>query len=111
MANTLKNVVTNGVGTSEATLYTVPASTTTILIGLTMANTLANDQINVSVSVTDTSAGTTAYIVKNATIAPGGALVPVGGEQKVILETTDVVKVQSSAATSLDVIASVVEQS
>lgn len=111
MANTLKNVVTNDVGTTEATLYTVPAATTTILIGLTMANTLANNQINVSVSVTDTSGGVTAYIVKNATIAPGGALVPVGGEQKVILETGDVVKVQSSANTSLDVIASVVEQS
>lgn len=111
MANTLKNVVSNNIGTTEATLYTVPASTTTILIGLTLANTLANQQINVSVSVTDTSAGVTSYIVKNAAVAPGGALVPVGGDQKIILEATDVLKVQSSAATSLDVIASVVEQS
>ena len=111
MANTLKNVIQNDIGTTLTSVYTVPSSTTTILIGLTLANTLANQQINVSVSVTDTSAGVTSYIVKNAAVAPGGALVPVGGDQKIILEATDVLKVQSSAATSLDVIASVVEQS
>lgn len=111
MANTLKNVIQNDIGTTLTSVYTVPSSTTTILIGLTLANTLANQQINVSVSVTDTSAGVTSYIVKNAAVAPGGALVPVGGDQKIILEATDVLKVQSSVATSLDVIASVVEQS
>lgn len=111
MANTLKNVIQNDIGTTLTSVYTVPSSTTTILIGLTLANTLANQQIDVSVSVTDTSAGVTSYIVKNAAVAPGGALVPVGGDQKIILEATDVLKVQSSAATSLDVIASVVEQS
>ena len=111
MANTLKNVIQNDIGTTLTSVYTVPSSTTTILIGLTLANTLANQQINVSVSVTDTSAGVTSYIVKNAAVAPGGALVPVGGDQKIILEATDVLKVQSSAASSLDVIASVVEQS
>lgn len=111
MANTLKNVIQNDIGTTLTSVYTVPSSTTTILIGLTLANTLANQQINVSVSVTDTSAGVTSYIIKNAAVAPGGALVPVGGDQKIILEATDVLKVQSSNATSLDVIASVVEQS
>ena len=111
MANTLKNVIQNDIGTTLTSVYTVPSSTTTILIGLTLANTLANQQIDVSVSVTDTSAGVTSYIIKNAAVAPGGALVPVGGDQKIILEATDVLKVQSSAATSLDVIASVVEQS
>ena len=111
MANTLKNVIQNDIGTTLTSVYTVPSSTTTILIGLTLANTLANQQIDVSVSVTDTSAGVTSYIVKNAAVAPGGALVPVGGDQKIILEATDVLKVQSSAASSLDVIASVVEQS
>lgn len=111
MANTLKNVIKSGIGITDTVVYTVPASTTTILIGLTLSNTLANQQINITATVTDTSTGVIAHIIKNAAIAPGGALVPVGGDQKIILETTDVLKVYSSAGDSLDVIASVVEQS
>jgi hypothetical protein len=38
-------------------------------------------------------------------------LVPVGGDQKVVLETTDIIKVTSDTASSADVIVSVLEQS
>jgi hypothetical protein len=49
------------------------------------------------------------FLVKNASVPAGGALVPVGGDQKVVVEASDVIQVQSSAATSLDVIVSVLE--
>ena len=48
-------------------------------------------------------------MVKNATIAPGGALVPVGGDQKLVLEAGDRLRIQMGTATSGDVILSVLE--
>jgi hypothetical protein len=46
-------------------------------------------------------------MVKEATIAVGGALVPIGGDQKLVLEATDAIKV--SATANADVILSVLE--
>ena len=48
-------------------------------------------------------------MIKRATIAPGGALVPIGGDQKVVLEAGDYMRVQTSANSSADVIVSVLE--
>lgn len=104
MANTFKNYVSASVGTTPVSLVT--ASTATTVIGMTVANTSASP---ITVSVYLTTGGSDYYIVKNATVATGGALVPVGGDQKVVLETGDVLKVVSSASTSADVIASVLE--
>jgi hypothetical protein len=73
---------------------------------MTVANTTTG---TVTASVTLTSGGTTVFLVKNATVPVGGSLVPVGGDQKVVVEASDVIQVQSSAATSLDVIVSVLE--
>ena len=47
------------------------------------------------------------YLVKNATVPVGGSLVVVGGDQKFVMVTSDVLKVVSSAAASADVITSV----
>jgi hypothetical protein len=102
MANTFKNYVAASVGTSATTVYTVPASTTAVTIGLTVANTTAS-QITVDVQ----AAGV--YVVKGAPIPAGSGLSVLDG--KIILETTDTVVVTSSAATSADVILSVLEQS
>ena len=38
MANTFKNAAAAATGTSEVSVYTVPSSTTTTVIGLTCAN-------------------------------------------------------------------------
>jgi hypothetical protein len=110
MANTFKNSVSSAVGSSTTSVYTVPSATTTTVIGLTISN-ITNSNITVDVEVTDTSNTTTVFMVKGATVPVGGALVPIGGDQKVVLETTDIIKVTSSAASSADVIVSVLEQS
>ena len=102
MANTFKNYVAASVGTSATTVYTVPASTTAVTIGLTIANTTTS-QITVDVQ----AAGV--YVVKGAPIPAGAGLSVLDG--KIILEATDTVVVTSSAATSADVILSVLEQS
>jgi len=110
MASTFKNAVSSAVGSSTTSVYTVPAATTTTVIGITISNITASN-ITVDVTVTDTSSTTTVHLVKGATVPVGGALVPVGGDQKVVIEATDIIKVTSSAASSADVIVSVLEQS
>lgn len=109
MANTFKNKQAVNVGTSTVSVYTVPSSTTTTLIGLTLAN-VSGASITATVAVTDTSASTTANIIKNAPIPVGSSLVACGGDQKVVLETTDILKVTASAANSVDAIVSYMEQ-
>ena len=101
MANTFKNYTSASVGTGATTTYTVPASTTSVMIGCNLSNTSAS-QVTVDVQV----AGI--YLVKGAPIPAGSALSVLDG--KIILETTDTVVVTSSAATSCDVIVSVLEQ-
>jgi hypothetical protein len=110
MANAFKNAVTASIGTSNVDVYTAPASTTTTVIGMTVSNRTAS-VINVDVSVTDTSSGTTGFLIKSAPIPVGGSLVVVGGDQKVVLETTDKITVVSDTATSADAVVSVLEQS
>jgi hypothetical protein len=107
MANTFKNKVLASVGGS-AQGYTTPASTTTTVIGMAVANRTANT-IKVNAEVVDTSAGVTAYLVKDGIIASGGNLVIVGGDQKVVLETTDVLRVSSDTESSADVVISMME--
>jgi hypothetical protein len=59
------------------------------------------------VTVNDGSNDT--YLVKGAGVGVGNALIPIGGDEKVVLIAGDSVKVKSSAATSLDVVMSILE--
>ena len=102
MANVFKNYTSASVGTSPVTTYTVPGATVAVTIGLTIANTTAS-QITIDVL----AAGV--YMVNDAPIPAGSALSVLDG--KIILEAADTVVVRSSAATSADVILSVLEQS
>jgi hypothetical protein len=106
MANTFKNSFSKDVGTSAATIYTTPSSTQTTVIGLSIANTTTTSVLG---DVYVTSDSVDYYIVKGATIPPGGALVPVGGDQKLVLEAADALKIVSNTADSLDVVCSVLE--
>jgi len=101
MANTFKNYTSASAGTGATTTYTVPSSTTAVVIGCNLANRTTS-QIKVDVQV----AGV--YLVKGAPIPANSALSVLDG--KVILETTDTVVVTSDTASSTDVILSVLEQ-
>lgn len=109
MANTFKNSVTASIGTSATDVYTAPGATTTTVIGAAVSNRVAS-VIAVDATVTDTSGSVTAYLVKAAPVAIGGALVLIGGDQKVVLETGDKITVTSDTAASADVVISVLEQ-
>lgn len=105
MANTFKNNFAKNVS-ANATVYTVGAGVQSTVIGMSIANLV---DAPVSANVFVTSGGTDYYLVKNATVAVGGTLVPIGGDQKLVLEATDAIKVSSTGLT--DVIVSVLEVS
>lgn len=86
--------------------YTVGASTEVTVIGLDLSNTTAS-QILVDVTLNDGTNDT--YLIKQAPIPSGGSLVVVGGDQKVVLETNDSIKVKSDTATSVDAVMSILE--
>ena len=110
MANTFKNAAATATGTSEVSVYTVPSSTTATVIGLTCANITSTSPIKVSIRVYDNSGTAHYYIVKNAEVFAGGTLVAVGGDQKLVLEASDIIKVVSDTASSVDTIVSVLQQ-
>jgi hypothetical protein len=104
MANTFTRYLNKDVGTSAATVVTVGAATQTTIIGLSLANTTTSP---ITVSAYITASAVDYYLVKDATVPVGGTLVVVGGDQKTVLVTNDALKVISSAASSADVITSV----
>jgi len=108
MANTFYRKVSANVGTSATPVggYTVGGSTTTIVIGLTISNTTG---ATVNASLFLNNGANNYYIVKNAPISSGATLVPIGGEQKMVLQTNDNVKVVSDSASSLDVVMNIME--
>ena len=108
MANTFKNSITGSIGTTGVKVYEVPSATTTTVIGVNVANA-ASQNISVSVMARDTSGNKTVYLVKDALIVQGSSTVLIGGEQKLVLETSDFLSVTSSLANSADVIVSVLE--
>ncbi len=104
MANTFTRYLNKDVGTSASNVVTVGAGTQTTIIGLSFANTSASP---ITVSANIATSGTDYYLIKSATVPVGSTLVVVGGDQKVVLVTSDVLKVISSAASSADVVTSV----
>lgn len=106
MANAFKNSAVANIGTTASTVYTTPASTTTTIIGLTVANTISSP---ITVSISLSISGTEYYLIKNAVIPVGGTLVPIGGEQKLVLQAAHLLKVISNTAASADAIVSVLE--
>jgi type IV secretory pathway protease TraF len=86
--------------------YTVAAATQVTVIGLVVSNT-SSAQVLVDATVNDGTNDT--YLVKQAPVPSGGALVIIGGDQKVVLETNDSIKVKSDTASSVDAVMSILE--
>ena len=104
MANTFTSYVNKDVGTSAATVVTVGASTQTTIIGLAVANTSSSP---ITADAYITRSAVNYYLIKGATVPVGSSLVIVGGDQKTVMVTSDALKVVTSAASSADVITSV----
>ena len=116
MANTFKvvshDVMPASAGSPED-LYTVPGSTTTVVIGLMLAN-VHTAQVTASVKlVSDTSGGrtatnTTTFLAKDVPIAVGQSINMLAGG-KVVLETGDQIEIDCSVADKVSVTMSIME--
>jgi hypothetical protein len=108
MANTFYRKLSRNLGNIATAVgsYTVGSGNTAIVLGLTVCNTTGS-AVNTNVEIYDGSNST--YLVKDAPIPGGGSLVVVGGDQKIVLQTGDAIRVVSSTLTSIDVIMSIME--
>ena len=108
MAETFKNASLVSVNNSgDATLYTAPAATTTIVLGVAIANKTASE-VTCKLKFTDTSASTTTELIPDVSI-PGNTTLEVLAGQKYILETGDILKVQAGTANAIDAVAGLME--
>ena len=109
MANTFKNAALANVSNSSyQTLYTSPASTQTVILGLAIANKTTN-AVTVQVQFTDTSASTTFQLLENVSIPANTTLETLAG-QKYILEATDILKVKAGTGSAVDVVLGFMEK-
>jgi|SRR5210317_876415 len=109
MANTFKTVTKAGV-TSEDVIYTVASSTTTVVLGVMIGNTTTS-QITATVTLSSNTtnragandeANQDVELVTNAPVPVGGTLELLSGN-KIVMETTDVLKLTASGAADIAV--------
>jgi hypothetical protein len=104
--NTFKSRVGAAVGTTYTTVYTCPANSVGIIIGLNLA-CVATSSVVADVQI-DKASGADANLIKNIPI-PTGASFEVLSGQKIVLEVGDQVKVRCDTAGGMDVLLSFLE--
>ena len=108
MANTFKLKTKANVGVTTVGIYTAPAATTTVVIGITLANT-SGSGVNVGVAVSRTSdTKDDISLLKNAPIPSGSSLEFMSGN-KIVLETNDQINVDSDTNNSVDAALTIME--
>ena len=111
MANTFKLKTKAAVGTTLTSVYTVPASTTAVVIGLTVANILGASITASAQIVTASTTGENAddvYLIRNIPLPLGSSVEMMSGN-KINLEAGDIIKIQSDTASALDAVLSIME--
>ncbi len=105
MANTFKRQTGNAIGTSLTTVYTVPASTTTVMIGGVLSNTTG---ANTSTTLVTNDGTNDINLTGVDTVVPAGAALSfIDG--KIVLQAGDTIQVSSTVAGALDVHLSIME--
>ena len=106
MANTFKLKTKANVGITTQNVYVVPSATTTVVIGITLANTSGSGAI-VGVGITRPSSDDV-KLLNNAPIPQGSSLEFMAGN-KVVLETADTITVNSDTNNSIDASLTIME--
>ena len=107
MANTFKLKTKASVGITTENVYVVPTSTTTVVIGITIAN-ITGAGCLVGVGITRPSADDVS-VLKNVPIPQGTSLEFMAGN-KVVLEAADTLPVSSDTNGGVDVALTIMEQ-
>ena len=106
MANTFKLKTKANVGITTQNVYVVPSATTTVVIGITLANTSGSGCL-VGVGITRPSTDDV-KLLKNAPIPQGSSLEFMSGN-KVVLEASDTLTVDSDTNNSVDATLTIME--
>ena len=102
-----KDFESNGaqITNSNTTIFT--SNSDDAIVGLRLANILTST-VTCSIFVSE-GGSTTRYLVKDLSIPPASSVELVNGGAKIVLQTGDILKGISSAASSVDVWCSVVD--
>ena len=114
MANTFKLKTNAAMPTSAGTpltLYTVPSNTTSVVLGLMLCN-VHTSQVTADVQLvsntSDTETNETVLLAKDIPIPVGSSIELLAGN-KVVLQTTDVLKIDCDVAAKIDATLSIME--
>ena len=114
MANTFKLKSNDAMPASAGTpltLYTVPSSTTCVVIGLTMCNvhsTTVTASVKIESDTSDTETNQTVKLIDGVSIPAGSSLELLSGG-KYVLQATDILKIDCSVAAKIDATLSILE--
>lgn len=102
-----KSKITPNIGTSvspSTITPTISVGQTATLIGLSIANIISSN-ITASAKL-NKNGGSSSFLIKDAIILPGGTLIVVGSDQKVVIEEGDTITSYASTSNSADVVIS-----
>ena len=114
MANTFKIKTNDAMPTSAGTpltLYTVPSSTTTIVLGLMLCNVDTSQRlvdVHIESNTSDNESNANVHAIKDAPI-PAGSTLEVMAGNIVVLQETDVLKIDCDVAAKIDATLSIME--
>lgn len=102
MANTFKNAALADVNNAAYdTLYTCPSATTSIVLGVAVANK-TGQAVTITIQFNDNSGGTSHQLLEQVDI-PGRTTLEVLAGQKYVLEAADTFKCKAGTASAIDV--------
>ncbi len=102
MPNEFKNA-RQAVGVAFATGYTVPASTTSILIAARATNVDGTNDAKIDARIRDVSGATDTHIAFQMVVPKGGAVDLAANGAKFVLETTDFIEFKADSASDIEV--------
>ena len=114
MANTFKlksNANMPASAGTPLTLYTCPGSTTTVVLGLLLCNNDTSQRtvdVKIESDTSDTETNETVFITKDTPVPATSSLEIMSGN-KIVLQATDVVKIDSDVAGKIDATLSIME--
>ena len=114
MANTFKiktNAAMPATAGSPLTLYTCPGSTSTVVLGLLLCNVDTSQRtvdVKIESDTSDTESNETVFLVKDAPVPAGSTLELLAGNQ-VVLQATDLMKIDCDVAAKIEATLSIME--
>lgn len=107
MANLFKNNAVSSIGTTPTEVYATGANARATVIGINVAN-IVTQNVTCDIILED-ELSQVYFVVKGAVIPEGSSLAAIGGDQKLVLEPSNRLLINSDTPNGIDAIVSVLE--